>query len=277
MTESDSMVKLHYEIYGSGDPVLCLHGFGANLFTWRHLVKPLSEKYQLILVDLKGFGASPKPKDKLYSGQDHVDLIYQLILELDLKNLTLVGNSFGGALALLLAIRLAQEEPNRLASLFLIAPGAYKEYVPHFLNLVRIPLLGELAVQLLPARLVTNLVLQMAYCDRKKTTREQVEKYARPLTEPGARKALLQTAKQLVPRNIDEFVEKIKTISVPTLILFGDHDRIVNPIVGDKLHAAIQHSRLLQLDHCGHIPQEEKPAETVALLLEFLAGLSPAA
>jgi pimeloyl-ACP methyl ester carboxylesterase len=273
MSESASTVKLHYEIYGSGDPVLFIHGFGANLYTWRYLIEPLSKKYQLILVNLKGCGVSPKPQDREYSAQHHADLIYQLILDLDLKNLTLVGNSFGGALALLLAMRLGDDEPQRLRALFLIAPGAYKEYVPFFLTLLRVPLLG-LAVHLFPAKLVTKLVLLGAYYDRKKITKDQVASYARPLNDPGARRALLETAKQLVPANIDEFTSRIKTISVPTFILFGDHDRVVNPIVGDKLHAEIPHSQLKKLDQCGHIPQEEKPEETIALLLEFLESVN---
>jgi len=272
MSESASGIKLHYEIYGSGDPVLCIHGFGANLYTWRHLIAPLSAKYQLILVDLKGCGASPKPHDKQYSTQHHADLLYELILKLDLTRLTLIGNSFGGTLALLLAHKLCAEEPNRLAALFLIAPGAYREYVPLFLTLRRVPLLGR-AVHLFPARLVTRFVLKGAYYDPGKITEDQVDAYARPLTEPGARYALFQTAKQIVPPNFDALTAKYDSLPVPTFILFGNHDRVVNPIVGDKLHAALPYSELLQLDHCGHIPQEEKPAETVESILKFLSSL----
>lgn len=270
MNESAATVKLHYEVYGSGDPVLCLHGFGANLYSWRHLIAPLSQKYQLILVDLKGCGASPKPKDKQYSVQDHADLIYQLILKLDLKKLTLIGNSFGGALALLLAIRLCEQDPDRLSALVLIDAGAYKEYVPLYLTLLRVPLLGALTVYLVPARIAAKTVLAVAYYDCKKITKEQVATYAGPIAAPGGRHAVLETAKQIIPPNSDELTSKYKTISVPTFILWGENDRVIKPIVGDKLHAAIPHSELEKLDHCGHIPQEEKPAETVDKILKFL-------
>ena len=275
MSKAASTSKLHYEIYGSGDPILCLHGFGANLYTWRHLIAPLSQKYQLILVDLKGCGASPKPRDKQYSPQHHADLIYELILQLDLKKLTLVGNSFGGALSLFLAIRLQEQDPHRLSALFLIDPGAYKEYVPLYLTLLRIPLLGALIVYLCPPSLAAKIVLKVAMYDRKKITKEQVTAYARPIAAPGGRHALLETARQIIPPNIHELTSKYQTISVPTFILFGEQDRIIDPIVGDKLRAAIPNSQLEKLDHCGHIPQEEKPVETVDRILEFLGTLNP--
>ncbi len=107
-TNSASPIKLYHEIYGQGDPLLCIHGFGASLYSWRNFIEPLAKDYQLILIDLKGCGKSPKPHDTKYSTQDHADLVYQFIVEHDLRNLTLIGNSFGGALSLLLSIMLAE-------------------------------------------------------------------------------------------------------------------------------------------------------------------------
>src|SRR6266480_1953222 len=95
--------NLYTEVYGTGDPILCLHGLGASMFSWRHLIAPLSRNNQLILVDFKGCGKSPKPKDTHYSIEEHTDEIYKLIIGENLTNLTLMGNSLGGAIALLLA------------------------------------------------------------------------------------------------------------------------------------------------------------------------------
>src|SRR4051812_10989785 len=75
----NTKTELHYETYGDGDPVLCLHGLGACLYTWRNLIEALSQSYKLILVDLKGCGESPKPSDGRYSVQDQAELIYQFI------------------------------------------------------------------------------------------------------------------------------------------------------------------------------------------------------
>src|SRR5258705_6993595 len=94
-------VSLYKEVYGAGDPILCLHGLGANIYSWRHFITPFSQHNKLILVDFKGCGKSPKPLDTHYSIQHKADDIYNLILADDLTNLTLVGNSLGGGIALL--------------------------------------------------------------------------------------------------------------------------------------------------------------------------------
>jgi len=54
MSDPNPPIELHHETYGSGDPVLCIHGFGASLYSWRYFVDPLSRNYQLIMIDLKG-------------------------------------------------------------------------------------------------------------------------------------------------------------------------------------------------------------------------------
>src|ERR1700716_4637564 len=167
-------IELHHKIYGAGNPVLCIHGFGASLFSWRNFVGHLSQSYQLILIDLKGFGESPKPPGSRYSVQDHADLVYKFILDHDLKNLTLVGNSFGGSLSLLLSIRLIENEPGRLRALILIDPGAYKQYIPGYVKLIGFPLIGALAVYLTPATWMAKSVLKLAYYDPKKITAEQI-------------------------------------------------------------------------------------------------------
>src|SRR6185295_5030978 len=119
ISRSSESVPLCREVYGSGDPILCLHGLGASLYSWRHFVAPFSHNNKLILVDLKGCGKSPKPLDSDYSIEQKVDDIYNLILEENLTHLTLVGNSLGGAIALLVAIRLGTEKDDRLSKLIL--------------------------------------------------------------------------------------------------------------------------------------------------------------
>ena len=270
---ASSLIDLYHEFHGQGDPLLCLHGFGASLYTWRNFVGPLSKNYQLVLIDLKGFGKSPKPNDTHYSPQDNADLIYDFILKHDLKNLTLVGNSYGGALSLLLSVMLMERDPARLKSLILIDAGAYKEYVPSYLKLLSIPIINTAAIYLTPSKCATTVVLSKAYYDLDKVTSEQVAAYAAPIAAPGGRHALLETGKQLVPANIDDLTDRFKDITVPTLIIWGRQDKIIPLRVGELLHEAIPNSTLKVIDQCGHIPEEEKPEETIALVLEFLESL----
>jgi pimeloyl-ACP methyl ester carboxylesterase len=266
-------IELHHKIYGAGDPVLCIHGFGASLFSWRNFVDPLSQNYRLILIDLKGCGDSPKPPDSHYSTRDHADLLYQFILDQNLKDLTLVGNSFGGALALWLSIMLLEKEPGRLRSLVLIDAGAHKQYTPGYVKLLGVPIIAPLVVYLTPARLMAKSILKMAYYDPHKITRDQIAAYAGPIGSPGGKHALLETGKQIIPPNIDELVARYKDINVPTLIIWGKQDKIINPVVGDLLDQAIPNSTLKWIDKCGHVPQEEMPEATVPLVLDFLQSL----
>jgi pimeloyl-ACP methyl ester carboxylesterase len=268
-----SPIELHHKIYGAGNPVLCIHGFGASLFSWRNFVDPLSQNYQLILIDLKGCGDSPKPPGSRYSIRDHADLIYKFILDHDLKNLTLVGNSFGGALALLLSVRLIENEPGRLRALVLIDPGAYPQYIPGYVKLIGFPVIGALAVYLTPATCMAKSVLRLAYYDPKKITAEQIAAYAAPLAAPGGKHALLETGKRIIPPNMDELIAKYKDINVPTLIIWGKQDKIISPDAGKLLVQAIQNSALQWIDQCGHVAQEEKPEATVPLVLNFLQNL----
>ena len=262
-------IKLNKEVYGSGDPILCLHGLGANIYTWRHFIARLSRNNKLILVDLKGFGASPKPYDTNYSIQDHADEIYKIILRDNLTNLTLVGSSLGGGIALLLAIRLSAQEPARLSKLVLISSGGNAENLPRYLKLLR-SVLGSLIVYSSPRKIAAKFVLRACYYDRKKITKEQVNAYSGPIANPGGRHALFQTAKQCIPPDIDGILAKLKTITVPTLILYGREDRVIPIQVAELLHQSIPNSSLEFIEQCGHIPQEEKPEETIARISKFL-------
>jgi pimeloyl-ACP methyl ester carboxylesterase len=265
-----SSESLYKEVYGSGHPILCLHGLGASIFSWRHFIAPFSQTNKLILVDFKGSGKSPKPRDADYSIQKKADEIFNLILEEDLTNLTLIGNSLGGAVALMLAIKLGEQKPNRLSKLVLIDSAGDKNEIPSHLKLLRSKL-GTLIVYLTPCKLAAKMTLRMCYYDQKKPTREQVEAYAGPMAGKGGRYALLQTAKECIPSNVDEILARLNTIAVPTLILWGREDKVTPLKIAELLHQAIPNSTLEIIEQCGHIPQEEKPEETIALISSFLA------
>ena len=264
---------LHCEMYGKGDPVLCIHGLGASTHSFREFKEPLSREHKLILLDLRGFGASPKPKDKHDSIFEHADLIQQFIEEHDLKNLTLIGNSFGGALSLLVSLRLCEAKSGRLKRLILIDSGGYNLYLPTHLKLLRTPIIGWLMIHLLPPKIAAFTVLKDSYYNIRKITREQIDAYARPIADTGGRHALLETSKQIIPPNIDELIKMYPKISVPTLIIWGRQDKVIPLVIGKMLDAAIPDSRLIIIDHSAHVPQEETPEAVVPLVLDFL-GMS---
>jgi len=273
-SECSSNTGLHCEIYGKegGDPILALHGLGSSTYTWRKLndYPDLIHNYRLILVDLKGAGQSPKPRDKHYSINEQADLIYRFIQEHDLKKLTIMGNSYGGAVSLLLAIRLCEQDPGRFSKLILIDSGGYNRKLPGHLKLLRTPILGWIALHILPAKTSARMILKKTYYDKREITEIQVEAYAGPIAAKGGRHALLQTAKQAIPKNIDEITAKYKTICVPTLILWGRQDKVIPLEIGEQLRCDIPNSRLEIIDKAGHVPQEEVPGKVIPLILEFM-------
>jgi len=187
--------------------------------------------------------------------------------------LTLIGNSLGGGIALLAAMRLCEQDPVRLSKLVLIDAGAYKEYVPGYLKLMRTSV-GGLIVHLAPSRLAAKFVLRASYYDKSKITEEQVKAYADPIASKEGRHALLQTARQCIPANSDEIIAKLKSIATPTMLLWGREDAVIPLKAGELLDQALPDSRLVVLEHCGHIPQEEKPAETIASISKFMDSLN---
>ena len=260
---------LHCEMYGSGEPILFLHGLGGSTFSWRYM-KVLAQYFQVILIDFRGEGESPKPHDKHYSILDQRDLIYQFIVEKNLRRLTLVGNSYGGAVSLLLAIRLCAEPNSRLAKLILIDSAGYPDHLPLFLVILRTPVLGWLAVHTLPPALQIAMVLYQSYYDPRNITCDQIEAYAKPIASRGGRHALLEIGKRAIPKDIQSYIDEYPTISVPTLILWGEDDHVLQRDVGVKLNVAIPDSRLQYIKFAGHIPQEEQPDAVLCRIKAFL-------
>ncbi|MDX6557771.1 MAG: hypothetical protein QOF72_820, partial [Blastocatellia bacterium] len=160
-----------------------------------------------------------------------------------------------------------------LRAVIVIDPGAYKQFIPGYVKLIGIPLVGALAVYLTPARFMVKSILKKSYYDLGKITADQIAAYTAPLAAPGGKYALLATGKQIIPPDIDELTTRYKEINVPTLIIWGKQDKIISPQAGELLSQAIPNSTLKWIDQCGHVPQEEKPEETVPLVLEFLRSV----
>ena len=269
--ESSRLIgNLHTEISGRGPPILLIHGFGASTFTWSKIVVPLAANHTVIAVDLKGFGQSPKPRDGRYSLRDQVEAVMQVIEALDLTGLTVIGHSMGGGVALLVAMRLEQEAPARLSRIILIDSIAWPQRLPFFMRVLRTPVLGELAVRLIPPRLGTLYILGIAYFDWRKIERSFIEAYAAPLRCADGRAALIATARAMIPPDIDQLITQYRDIRTPVLVLWGRRDRIVPAWVSSRLKDAIPSASVQVLDRCGHVPQEELPEMALPIITKFL-------
>jgi len=268
---TDIIGDLHVDICGHGPPILLIHGFGASSFTWSKIVSSLAANHRVITVDLKGFGRSKKPRDGRYTLREQAAAVMNVIETLDLSEMILIGHSMGGGVALLLSMALEQEAPRRLRRLVLIDSIAYPQRLPHFVILLRLPLVGSLIMGLLPAAWLVRYVLSFAYFDRGKIEPAFVEEYAAPLRCRGGRAALIAAARAIIPPDINQLIEQYRTIRSPVLLLAGRQDRFVPLAIARRLAAAIPNADLKVLDQCGHVPHEEQPEFTMSILREILA------
>jgi pimeloyl-ACP methyl ester carboxylesterase len=263
-------LKINYYEAGQGPPLILLHGFGACAYTWRFLIPPLAADHRVFTLDLKGFGLSDKPQDGKYAVSDQADLVTAFIRSLNLHDAVLIGNSMGGAVALMTYFELRGETPPRVKGLVLVDSAGYPQKLPWFVSMARIPLLNKLGTSLLSPRFLTGMALRKCYYNRDKITDAAIDTYAYYGSLPGAREAVQQTALQIIPPDMEAMVAQYKTVKVPTLIIWGQEDAVV-PLAGARnFKRDIPDSELVILPRCGHIPQEEEPLETRRLIQEFL-------
>ena len=266
----DSPVNLYTIERGSGPTILLIHGFGTNTFTWRHVLPDLARDHRVIAVDLKGFGRSDKPLDEHYSARDQAELLIDLILARDLRDLTIIGHSYGGGVALLLALEADAGLKGRISKLVLLDTIAYPQSIPVFFRLLESPVVSQVGVRMAPADFQIRMALRIAYYDNDKIGPDEIAAYSEPMKTAAGKHAIIQSARQIVPPDLDEIAARYSTIALPTLILWCDHDRIVPLDIGLKLRRELKDARLRIISKCGHMPHEEQPEETMTQIREFL-------
>lgn len=263
-------VKINYYEGGQGPPVILLHGFGACAYTWRYLAPALAEDHRVFTLELKGYGRSDKPADGKYAVRDQADLVAEFIRTLDLPDLVLVGHSMGGGVALMTYFKVREADPARIKKLVLIDSAGYPQKLPWFIRLAKMPLVGTVGGRLLSPRFAAYMVLRKCYYNKAKITQEQIDTYAYYGSLPGAREAVVETARQIMPDDIETLTARYKTINVPVLIVWGEEDEVVPLAVGKNFKRDIPDSELVILPKCGHIPPEEEAQETNRLITQFL-------
>ncbi len=263
-------VRVHYQEKGSGPVLVLVHGYGSSTYTWKDLFVPLSAKFRVIALDLKGFGFSTSNEDDDFTQATQVKLIVHLLDKLGIQKAILCGNSMGGGLSL----RCATMFPDRVAGLILIdSAGMISSRRNAFAPSVTFwPFIGTglAAVALTTDRLVRNGVTNSFY-DTSKVGEERVATYYRPLkTRFGQRAARLTR----VQADYSDLPEKIGRIAVPTLILWGREDALIPLESGERMAKTIPGAKLVVFDRIGHIPQEEAPELVLREILSFqpLAG-----
>jgi pimeloyl-ACP methyl ester carboxylesterase len=260
-------VRIHYQEQGTGTPLILLHGFTSSTYSWKDVFEPLAKNYRVIAVDLKGFGFSGKP-DGDYSRRAQAIMVAHLLDYLKIEKAWLAGNSMGGEVALNVALL----NPQKVAGLILIdsagvaVPGS-GSLAPRYLLM---PVVGRLltALALTSDKLVREGLLK-SYYDDARVTNDRVAYYYRPLKTRGGQLAALRGRAQAAEFPVEQDLGKI---TVPTLILWGAADELIPLAAGHKINSLIRGSRLVVIEKCGHVPQEEMPERVVSEITSFVAS-----
>ncbi|MDQ2809774.1 MAG: alpha/beta fold hydrolase [Chloroflexota bacterium] len=263
--------RLHYVEAGPKDaPVLLLlHGFGSSTVSWQATMAALAGEYRLIALDLLGFGYSARSTARVHTLRRRATHVFGLLDALGIGQATLIGNSLGGAVAL----QCAWDAPERVPRLVLAdAVAGYdgRGGSPS-------PLLGEVLSRTpLGNLLLANTFyddarfakgLRAVYHDPSRLQPETLAGYLAARRVRGNAATLL--AITATPPDSD-LPNAIAAIQTPTLILWGRQDRLMPAHYAEQLHRDLPHNRLEWIEDCGHLPQEECPAEFVAHLRAFL-------
>lgn len=261
-------VRIHYQEAGDekAPPLILIHGFISSNLVWNEVFLPLAKAgFHVIAPDLPGYGYSDKPRDGEYTIAAQARAVLGLMDRLGIEKATIVGASYGGAIAAMMAI----DCPERVARLVLV--GAVSNDEPKkklLLRLARVPILGDIT---------TPLFLGSRWVLRKRT--EQVyRRLGYPLDERKleARHHLLATANthhamiRTVRRwSANRISRDAHLIRQPTMLVWGEEDTHIPISQAFKLRDAIPNSRLIVFRRCGHLPPTESPEKFVEVVADF--------
>ena len=253
-----------YLIGGQGDVLVLLHGFGADKDNWSRVARDLTPHFQVIAPDLPGFGDSSREPKASYAFDDQVDNVHAFGQALNLNTFHIGGNSMGGAIAGLYAAR----HPDMVTSVWLLAPAGVDSAEPsELMGLLRQghnPLLVHTVADF-------ERLLEFVFVE--------IPSIPGPIVGYLTEQAIAQ--RPFNEKIFQDFIahpasleSEAQNIQSPTLITWGDQDRLLHVSGAAILDALIPDSHLVIMKNIGHIPMIERPHESARQFLRF-RGLVP--
>lgn len=269
-------MAIHYQAFGdrSKPPIILIHGYTASVYVWKTTAPLLAEAgFHVIALDLLGFGFSDKPSWFDYSIQSQARMVSRFMNRTGIGRASVVGNSYGGAVALTLAL----DYPERVGKLVLVDAVINNGPKNHpILKLVKYRGIGEIVTPFIADSRVfmrQRMNHTLARANHHLITKERIAAIRLPLCSREGHRSLLATSRAWDASRIED---DLHLINAPTLIIWGEHDSVIPIKDGHKLHQEILNSRFVVLRDCGHVPQEEK-SEIFAELVSGFCGDSKGA
>jgi pimeloyl-ACP methyl ester carboxylesterase len=258
---------------GEGPDVLLIHGLGGTRASLFETAAALSSRYRVHAPDLPGFGSSSKPATGGYNARWFKDVMLGLMDECEIDRAHFVGNSMGGRIA----IEAGLTAPERVSALGLLCPAvAWVKRGFHPIVRVLRPELGMLPHAFSRKTVASQFwsmihdrdVLDPAVGDL------MVDEFRRIYHTAGARYAFLSSARNIYlekPFGRGGFYPRLAELEPPALFIWGSHDPLVPASFSRHVRQWLPSAEQVTIEHCGHVPQVERPEETNELLMGFFA------
>jgi 2-hydroxy-6-oxonona-2,4-dienedioate hydrolase len=259
---------IRYYERGRGTPLVLIHGMFGDFLDWEPVLEPLALRHRVAAVDLPGFGGSTKPRRE-YTGEFFVATLHELLCQLGIGKAILVGNSFGGQVAMLYALA----HPDAVEKLALVNSGGFKQYseeeiaqvAPRFSEKVIAALTPEINAVLFGGVFTKPSETSARYLEKQnaKLRREDYPAYAYSI----ANSIRLSLATYLMDR--------LPELRCPTLLVWGEGDMVLPVAQAEAALARLPFGELKRIPGCGHAPQMECPAGFLKATEMFLASPTP--
>jgi abhydrolase domain-containing protein 6 len=247
---------LHYFAFEHPDPrgtVLLVHGLGTSASTWLHILPALIKEHRVIAVDLPGFGFSRfKPGTSFYTLSEHCGALSALVDGAARDAFTLIGHSFGGWIA----VRVAAAHRRSVLRLVLVdTAGIYYPGAEKLRDLFTIESPANMR------RLLDALWYRYPW-------------YFKPFSSAIYHEMLERNTNSIVASisEKDSLSAEFSLLTMPVSVVWGREDRVISPAAAEVIKRAVPHASVDFIDHCGHVPQLERPSELNRIVCSILAG-----
>lgn len=261
-----------YHSMGSGPPLLLVHGITSSSRTWKSIMPRLAKNHTVIAPDLLGHGRSAKPQGD-YSLGAYASGMRDLLVALDIPKATVVGHSLGGGIAM----QFCYQFPNRVSRLVLVDTGGIGREVNPVLRAAALPG-AEFVLPLLftptlhdAAAKVRNFVAGFGIHGNADV--EGVAEGFASLTKADSRRAFVNTVRSVIDPNgqrVSAADRLYLTSDIPSMIVWGDKDKIIPVAHADLAHELMPGSRLEIFPGAGHFPFNDDPDRFINVLEDFI-------
>lgn len=266
--------------HNPGTPIIFIHGIGAgsSSFMWRKNFDALSEDFHVFALDLLGFGQSDKPATAPYSADLYAELIAGFIHEVAKAPVNIVANSLAGAFS----IRVADEQPDLVRSLILIAPTGADTLRARpgmtgaaFYGLLQSPVLGTSFYNVMSSeRSIRDYATRQLFYDASRVTNRLVTQLYAASHQEGAQHAISAFLSGFLNTDIREAFARLKQ---PVTLVWGKQDQTTPIEQAAALLSLNPNADMEIFDRCRMTPHEEYPEKFNALIRRALGARSAAA